>query len=601
MRRPEIAVGALLLATSGCQDYKLNNRIVHNGDTAPDCSVDDTLTAVTVDGTCLVEPGVGTFTPVVEWQWASNDTYPGYDDIMSTPAAGNLTDDNGDGVIDQHDIPDVVTTSFAGGAYTSAGALTAISGNGAGQEWSLVESGGYHPASSGSVAIGDIDADGIPEVCVPAMEVSVLCVTNLGDFKWAGGATPYAYGAPAFADLDGDGMSEVIFGYTVLNHDGTLRWQGASGAGYFLSVPIDVDQDGHQEVYAGNTLYGYDGTPLWNDGTCDGMGAAGDLDLDGVPELIHTCLGVVTATNSDGTVRWQVPVPGGGGGPPTVADFDDDGMAEIGVAGAYNYSVFDGDGTVLWSQPVQDYSSSVTGSSVFDFEGDGAADVVYADEITLWVYDGATGAVKFIEDQHASGTLYEYPLIVDVDNDGQTEIVLPSNNYAYEGWNGITVLGDLDNSWRPSRTIWNQYAYSITNVNDDGSIPAVPEPNWTQWNNFRTGGTTLGNSDELANLVPSDPRFCCNDDGSVNVQLQVGNNGLADTPAFTSGLYNAGGTEVATGAALTLGSGTARDLEFHVAAADWRGRLSAQVDDTSRVEECNEDDNVLDLGTWPCD
>lgn len=590
-----------MLGAVACQEYKLNNQVEHLGDTAPDCTIDGTISPIAVDGTCLVEPVVGTFTPTVEWQWSANDTQPGYDDIMSTPAVGNLTDDNGDGQIDQHDIPEVVTTSFAGGAYTSAGSLTAISGDGAGQRWSLIESGGYHPASSGGVAIGDIDADGVPEVCVAAMEVSILCVTNRGEFKWAGGATPYQYGAPAFGDLDGDGMSEVIFGYTVLNHDGAVRWQGASGHGYFLSFPIDVDQDGRQEVYAGNTLYGFDGTPLWNDGTCDGMGAAGDLDLDGVPELIHTCGGAVTATSSDGTVRWQVAVPGGGGGPPTVADFDDDGMAEIGVAGASTYVVFDGDGSVLWSQPVQDYSSSVTGSSVFDFEGDGAADVVYADEITLWVYDGATGAVKFIADEHASGTLYEYPLIVDVDNDGQTEIVLPSNDYAYDGWNGITVIGDVDNSWRPSRTIWNQYAYSISNVNDDGSIPASPDPNWEQWNNFRAGGTTLGNSDELANLSASEPEFCCNDDGSVDVTVLVANNGLADTTAFTSGVYNPGGTEVATGAALTLASGSAQQVGFQVAEADWRGSLSVWVDDTSRIEECNEDDNELDLGTWPCD
>lgn len=591
----------LVLAALGCQDYKLNNKVEHGGDTAAECVLDPAVTEVEVDSTCLVVPVVGTFTPVVEWQWAANDDYPGFDDIMSTPAAGNLTDDNGDGSIDELDIPEVVTASFANGQYTQAGTVTAISGDGSGQRWSVAESGGYHPASSSGVAIGDIDADGVPEVCFAGMEVSVICVTNHGTPKWTGGTTPYAYGAPALGDLDGDGMSEVIFGNTVLNADGTLRWQGASGAGYWLSFPIDVDQDGHQEVFAGNTLYGYDGTPLWNDGSCDGMGAAGDFDLDGIPELVHTCSSTVTVTNADGTVRWQVAVPGGGGGPPTVADFDDDGMAEIGVAGASMYSVIDGDGTVLWSQPVQDYSSSVTGSSVFDFEGDGAADVVYADEITLWVYDGATGAVKFIEDQHASGTLYEYPLIVDVDNDGQTEIVLPSNNYAYEGWNGITVLGDLDGSWRPSRTIWNQFAYSISNVNDDGSIPATPEPNWERWNNFRAGGTTLGNSDELANLVPADPQLCCNDDGTVDVIVQIQNVGLADSTAFTSGVYDAGGTVVASGSALTLLSGNAQALGFNVAEADWRGSLSVWADDSARIEECNEDDNVLDLGKWPCE
>jgi hypothetical protein len=31
------------------------------------------------------------------------------------------------------------------------------------------------------------------------------------------------------------------------------------------------------------------------------------------------------------------------------------------------------------------------GSSVFDFNGDGKAEVVYSDEYHLWMYDGSTG------------------------------------------------------------------------------------------------------------------------------------------------------------------------------------------------------------------
>src|SRR5205085_11574491 len=105
---------------------------------------------------------------------------------------------------------------------------------------------------------------------------------------------------------------------------------------------------------------------------------------------------------------------------------------------------------------VQDYSSAVTGSSVFDFEGDGAAEVVYADEQTLWVYDGGSGAVELALDSHSSGTLMEYPLIVDVDHDGAAEIVVASNDYAFAGSHGITAIGDARGTWAPGRPIWNQ-------------------------------------------------------------------------------------------------------------------------------------------------
>ena len=62
-------------------------------------------------------------------------------------------------------------------------------------------------------------------------------------------------------------------------------------------------------------------------------------------------------------------------------------------------------------------SSSATGSSVFDFEADGAAEVVYNDECFLRAYEGATGRVLF-QVPNSSRTATEYPVIVDVDTDG---------------------------------------------------------------------------------------------------------------------------------------------------------------------------------------
>lgn len=590
-----------LVLLYGCSDYEVTLKEEATPYEPEECEQAGVAFGVTPDDACLVEVEPGTFTPVVEWQWNTNATYPGYDDIMSTPSAANLTDDDGDGDIDEDDVPDIVFTSFANGGYTSAGTLTAISGDGTGTHWSVYDPGGYHIYASGGVALGDIDGDGLPEVCTAGVEAAVVCLDADGSFKWAGGTEVSYIGCPAFADLDGDGLSEVLFGRQMLDSTGTLRWTGAAGYGYWMSFAADLDDDGTQEVIAGNTVYNADGSTRWTGATTEGMGAVGDFDLDGVPEIVHVYGGTVYLTGADGTLRWSVAVPGGGGGPPTVADFDNDGAPEVGVAGAAYYSVIDTDGTVRWSAPVQDYSSQVTGSSVFDFEGDGAADVVYADEITLWVYDGATGAVKLQDSGHASGTLYEYPLILDVDHDGSTEIVLASNNYAYEGYNGITVIGDANDSWRPSRPVWNQFAYHITNVDDDGGIPADPSPNWLRWNSFRAGGSTLGLSTDLADVAPREPDVCtarCDQD-IVEVLLAVENTGLADTPDFDVGIYRDG--ELVVGETMSLGSGTGDYLgPFELSRPDWHGQMVVRVDANEDVEECDESDGEIPLGDWPC-
>lgn len=586
-----------LLLLLACNETGLSNQIKNpEGDTGIVCPDPGAFRAQPA-ADCKVDPPTGGFSPTVEWQWSSQAS--GYDDIMSTPVVGNLNDDNADGRIDADDIPDIVFSSFSNGGYTVAGALTATSGDGSGDHWSILDAGGYHPHGSAGVAIGDFEADGAPEVCVAGMEVAVICLHADGSLRWASGTGVYGYGFPAFADLDEDGRSELIFGNQVYDADGNLLWTGAGGAGRWTSFAMDVDQDGSQEVVAGNTIYNADGSIRVQNSNPDGPCAAADFDLDGNPEWVHVSSGTVYLNDLSGATRWATAVPQGGGGPPTVADFDADGYPEVGVAGAYYYVVFDNDGSILWQNPVQDYSSSVTGSSVFDFEGDGKADVVYSDEVILWVFDGATGAVKLQEDNHASGTLYEYPLIVDVDNDGATEIVLASNNYGFPGWNGISVIGDSNGSWRPSRPIWNQYAYNIRNVEDDGSIPRNPDPFWKSFNNFRTGGTSLGLGSELADLEPGEPEICCGRQ-ELELWIPISNLGLAAS-GVAEVRVTAGGQRLYS-EEVELNPGAGRHVgPVTITKGEWNDPVKVSVDREDLVEECAEDNNVIELGAWPCD
>src|SRR3546814_14408309 len=108
---------------------------------------------------------------------------------------------------------------------------------------------------------------------------------------------------------------------------------------------------------------------------------------------------VPLATRIDETSR-------GSGGSPTIADFDGDVRAEIGIAGARVYAVYDpgvplsdppvsGDG-VLWRAETNDGSSNRTGSPLFDFDNDGPAEVVYSDEHTWWLCDGRMEEPRFV-------------------------------------------------------------------------------------------------------------------------------------------------------------------------------------------------------------
>ena len=179
----------------------------------------------------------------------------------------------------------------------------------------------------------------------------------------------------------------------------------------------------------------------------------------------------------------------------------------------------------MWKHEVSDRTSNITGSAVFDFEGDGYSEVVYAGEQSLWVFSGVDGVARLRDNEHYSCTGFENPVIVDVDHDGQVEIVVVD-------YNGIRVLGDASESWVSARPVWNQHAYSITNINDDLSIPSYADSNWPTHNNFRSGDIRINNGSganqsDILPLITDTCEIEC-DRNQLEFTVQVGNGGLAD-------------------------------------------------------------------------
>ncbi|WP_309243003.1 choice-of-anchor A family protein [Hyalangium versicolor] len=562
--------------------------------TAADQSAEQRL-----DGRCeATPPFTGNFDPELEWAWTgSGSSLPTYNQVMMTPV---VVDVNGDG------IPDVVFNTFAGGVYQSNGVMRAISGDDGHDLW-VVDDPALRVRPGSNIAAGDIDHDGLVEICTIGTNArDLLCFENTGALKFRATTNgTVGYGAPSLADLDGDGQVEILVSNEVFNSQGTRLWAGSSGS--VFSYAADVDQDGVQEVIIGGAVYRANGT-LKCAGTPPGaFSAVGNFNADSKGEIVLVGGGLVSLIDANCATIWSTAIPGGGGGAPNIADFDNDGQPEIGVAGRSFYSVFETNGSVKWSSPTQDFSSQVTGSSTFDFEGDGRAEVIYGDERRLRVYDGATGAIRF-DVEHASGTLYENPVIVDVDGDNNAEIVMPSNNYAFPGPTGIRVFRDKKDGWVNTRRIWNQHAYSVTNVNDDGTIPAHPATNWLTpgLNTFHSNSQGTGSTSPFAasDLTASDVVSACDKETQVvTLSARVHNQGDAAASAglkvaFFQGNPAAGGTllGVATvpntlpagGSApvsITLSSppgGTA--TVFVVADNDGTG--------TGRELECREDNNT---------
>jgi hypothetical protein len=331
-------------------------------------------------------------------------------------------------------------------------------------------------------------------------------------------------------------------------------------------------------------------------------------------------------------------IPGGGsGGPPTIADFDGDGLPEIATAGQGNYVVYDPDcfasppraggdacattDFLRWSAVTQDLSSSVTGSSVFDFQGDGVAEVVYNDECFLHVYDGRDGTELLMDPiPNSSRTGYEYPIVVVANNDqavsrdncpaayasafGVAVGDLPAE-YA-SGTRGVFVYGDAFDSWVPTRPIWNQYSYHVTNVGPTGNVPATEADNWTTpgLNNYRQNvqGRGIFNAPDLE--VSLEAAGMCAD-RAILLSAVVTNAGSRGVPAgvaitfvrtdvtpeevvgtaATESPLLPGGSERVTVTASDVPADT--DLSFEV-----RVDPPGDVGDPGAVVECDEEDNV---------
>jgi hypothetical protein len=522
---------------------------------------------------------------------------------------------------------------------------------------------------------GDVTLDSVGDT-------AVWCQQNTG---WDGYRGAHA---PALADLDADGGVEVIFGRQVFAADTlALRWAGTSGRGNFNTLEhgasgywnsgyhafaYDMDGDGvDMEVVAGRTVYRNDGSvycELGRNGSGgwvaadDGYAAVADVarfsgDMLGEPEIVLTgnqyvsvyrgmpdssghCVEFGRVANNPyaTTLGDQLPAhPNCNtsrrafGGQPTIADFSGDGTRDVAVSGACWYTVFDvtaGGLTPYAITPTRDWSSASTGSTVFDFNGDGVNEVVYADEEALhvWQIDTTPGLEPWerlqpvlTDANHGSWTIHEYPLVADLDGDGKAEILV-SNAPRFDAATttvhteyGLYALGAADDDWVSARQSWSQHAYYVTNIEDDGTV-GYATPNYAPFsganlNSFRLQAPGAYGSKVAPDLVATVDTCREGCDSPLQVWVSVANQGAYVTAGAGTkvSLYGEqGGVRTLLGSQDLPRDATPGDilpaLVFEVVDPSAFDRLVAVVDDPAAgsgseswgsAKECDERNNEV--------
>ncbi|ENM5786837.1 VCBS repeat-containing protein [Vibrio metoecus] len=158
-------------------------------------------------------------------------------------------------------------------------------------------------------------------------------------------------------------------------------------------------------------------------------------------------------------------------------------------AGYYAVDMYDINGNKVWSVANDDLNSGKIGVSAYDFTGDGIDEVLVQDRLRMRILDGKTGRVLSII-ANSSGTLWEYPIVVDLAGNDNAALIMVANDYDRESQvnHGVFVYESADPSkpWKNATRIWNQYAFNFSDISANGTAPAEAQPSWLTHNSFRS-------------------------------------------------------------------------------------------------------------------
>ena len=554
-------------------------------------------------------PGGGGLNPVLLWERRNFTLLPTSRRVTSPLAVGDL---DGDG------FPEVIFSTYVSNEDVN-GHLRILDGRDGSEKFTQTDPA-LEVRPTAGISLGDIDGDGRPEIVTLDETCQLIAFEHDGTFKWRGTVSVSTaggcFGGVSIADLNRDGTPEIIGGRRAFSNTGALLWTGTgSNGGAFgpLTYAANLSGDANLEVIAGPTAYDASGAIVFNRSAnyLESYSAIADIDGDGHPEIVFKprLQQFAVALEHDGTTKWTAPWPQGGGGPPTIGNFDSDPAPEIGIAALTEYRVYEADGTLKWTNPIIDSSSGVTSSTIFDFDNDGSVEVVFADQEYLYIWRGSDGFELF-RAPRLSQTGVEMPVVADVDGNGHADIVVPYRATGVEG-SGVAVYYNASLAWAKTRKIWNQPSYSITHVNNDLTIPTSFSPNWQTpgLNNFLLntfipgeGSPTAVGDFTISYLRRNDAEF----PAKTILTTRVGNGGGADLiPAIVQFNAGAGGPLLcSTATTVILGPGEFQDVSCeYLSPTPGAQNIVATVDPGNLSAEGDENNNtagaLLTIGLGP--
>ena len=435
--------------------------------------------------------------------------------------------------------------------------------------------------------VADFDSDGISEIFtgndvfkLDLTNPSVPILTRVLDGIGASAIGPIQTKSPTAADLltrsdcngdpDCDGL-ELVAGHHIYSID----LDPTDGDGLQIKIQRDLNALDPNHVHT------------------DGYTSVADINLDGTPEVIVSG----RRDNAPGIYIWNKnglvhvfthPTFGLISGMVCVANIFNDQTAGFTqdfpeLVTCYRNQLLCFNLQKAQSTPAEPFwwsllttdDSGATGATVFDFNGDGLSEIVYRDEYNLRIMYGGPAPFPLGVDSERnwfkatmkSLTFNEYPIVADVDNDGEAEIAVTgyitnSNTFAMDAFGQLCVFGSASSPWMPARPLWNQFNYFGLNINDDLSVPKHQQKHWLEVGGLGSGkrpfNTHLAQPQSLNPLVNNriktpDVKLAltsatCQTD-SFEVSLEVCNLGSAVLPSKTPlAFYN--GDPTATNAAL---------------------------------------------------